>query len=157
MRNVIIEIKENNGNTYRITQTGKYRFISEGPGTIHKGGKSHIGFTYQILVDMVKLEPERFDLVIDNGQLLGFEHYSIHTLEGIIKLYPMFYSGKEEHWIETCWRELDRAQKVIAYDQEHGIKTQFYTGWDPSGSQLEELIKTGSLYYQDSWNSWGSP
>ena len=152
MKNVIIEIKENNGNVYRITQTGKYRFVFEGPGSIHKGGKSYLGFTYQILVDMVKLEPERFDLIIDNGQSLGFKHQSVHTIEGIIKLYPMFISNKEKSWIETCWRELRRTQKVIAYDQEHGIKTIFYTGWDPSGSELDDLTRTGSLYYQTSWD-----
>ena len=151
MKTIILEIRENNGDIYRITQTGKYRFITEAPGSTHTGGKSYLGFMYQILVDMAKMEPERFTITADSGSALGFQHMSVFTMEGILRLFPMFYDGNEQSRIERCENEIIRLQKITEYDQEHEIKTGYYTGWDSSGDDRIKLFKSGDLYQQHPW------
>jgi len=130
MATIILKIEERNGAIYQITQTGKYRFVHEGMGGKQTAGKCMTGFEYQILVDMVKMEPERFNLIVDNGDLIGLSHLSVHTIPGILRMYPHFVDTDQGERIARCEKELVRTQKVVEYDQEHGIKTNFYTGWD---------------------------
>lgn len=128
MNNVVIEIKENTGQIYRITQKGKYRFLCEGPGSTGHSGKNFIGFTYQILTNMVKMEPERFEITQDHGkEILGINHYPVNSLDWILFLgrVRMF----EGEWdIDRCEQEILQTQKTIEYDTEHGLKTNILTG-----------------------------
>ena len=128
MHNIVIEIKEDNGKIYRITQKGKYRFLCEGPEGSGYSGKSFIGFNYQILTNMVKMEPERFEIIQDHGmEILGIGHMPVESQDWILFLGRVDHFERE--WdIERCEREILQTQKTVEYDTMHGLKTNFTTG-----------------------------
>ena len=137
MQKTVIEIKETNGNIYRISQKGTYKFLHEMPEGKGTSGKCPACFQYQILTHMVKMEPERFIINQDNGkQILGVNHMPVNTRDWIIRLGQICNFDRE--WdINRCEREISETQRTVDYDIEHGINTSFMG--QPSGENIERI------------------
>jgi hypothetical protein len=85
---VLIWIEDPAGAIYRITRKSGSRFLHEGPAGKQVCSKTGTGFTYQLLTHMVKMEPERFTIIIDHGkELLGINHMPVLSQDFILFLH----------------------------------------------------------------------
>jgi hypothetical protein len=118
---VLIWIEDNNNHDiYRISVKSTYRYLHEYNQDKQLTGKCGTGFSYQILTHMVKMEPERFTIIIDNGKRYGFSHMPVTSMDFQLFLHDIRKDSNE--YTETALLEL---QKTVQYDMEHGINTNF--------------------------------
>lgn len=119
--NVLIWIEDkNNRDIYRITVKTAYRYLHEFNQDKQLTGKCATGFSYQILTHMVKMEPERFEIIIDNGKRYGFNHMPVTSWD-----YQLFLHDIRNDSNEYTDQALLELQKTVSYDMEHGINTNF--------------------------------
>jgi hypothetical protein len=131
---VLIWIEDPAGTIYRITRKSGSRYLHEGPAGKQVCSKTGTGFAYQLLTHMVKMEPERFTIIIDHGkELLGIDHMPVISQDFILFLHRQ--RGDSTEYTE---RQLLETRRTVDYDQEHGIKTNFISSaW---GCTPEEMI-----------------
>ena len=127
---IVLKIEDRNGDIYQINTYGKTKCLISEPNATGALGKNRTCMVYQSMMLMAKMEPERYTVVVDNGDLLGYTHYPVHTYQGIINMYSHFVETGQKHWIELCKKFWVETARVLAYDEEHNLNTNYYTGWD---------------------------
>ena len=132
--NVLIWIEDRfNHDIYRIVVKSAYRYLHEFNNNKQIVGKCGTGFSYQILTHMVKMEPERFEIIIDNGKKIGFTHMPVTSYD-----YQLFLHDICKDSQEYTDRVLLELQKTVEYDMEHGITTNFM---NPYAGKFQEYAK----------------
>lgn len=127
---IILKIEDRNGDIYQINTSGKTKCIISEPYASGILGKNRTCMVYQSMMHMAKLEPERYTAIVDNGDMLGYTHMPVHTHQGIVNMYLHFVETEQKHWIEMCDKFWSETARVLAYDEDHNLNTNYYTGWD---------------------------
>jgi hypothetical protein len=128
---IILKIEDRNGDIYQINTYGKNKCMISEPGATGALGKNRSQMIYQSMIHMAKMEPERYTIIVDNGDMVGYTHMPVHTIAGIVNMYPHFIETGQKHWIDLCERFWQETIKTHEYDQDHNIPTNYYTNWDP--------------------------
>ena len=127
---IILKIEDRNGDIYQINTNGAKKCLISEPSQTGILGKNRTCMVYQSMLHTAKLEPERYSIIVDNGDFCGYTHMPVHTLQGITNMYLHFVETRQKHWIDLCEKFWSETTRVCAYDEEHGINTNYYTGWD---------------------------
>jgi hypothetical protein len=127
---IVLKIEDRNGDIYQINTHGKNKCMIEEPAQSGVLGKNRTCLVYQSMTHMVKMEPERYTIIVDNGDLVGYTHMPVHTLDGILNMYLYFVETGQKHWIDLSDRFWQETVKTCAYNEDHNIRANYYTGWD---------------------------
>ena len=128
---IILKIEDRNGDIYQINTYGKNKCMISEPGVIGVIGKNWSQMVYQSMIHMAKMEPDRYTVIVDNGDLARYTHMPVHTLCGIINMYQHFVETGQKHWIDLCEKFWQESLLTHTYDEDHNIPTNYYTNWDP--------------------------